>query len=97
MISPSNIKPLTDFLRNSKSHIETLKLSGDPELLTVNGEAAVVVQDAIAYESLVEQARQARDDERLRLALESLRNGDNSGIPLESAMETLKAKYTAGR
>jgi hypothetical protein len=97
MISPSNIKPLTDFLRNSKSHIEALKLSGAPELLTVNGEAAVVVQDAIAYESLVEQARQAKDDERLRLALESLRNGDNSGIPLESAMETLRAKYTAGR
>ena len=97
MISPSNIKPLTDFLRNSKSHIEALKLSGAPELLTVNGEAAVVVQDAIADESLVEQARQARDDERLRLALASLRNGDNSGIPLESAMETLKAKYTAGR
>jgi hypothetical protein len=77
--------------------VEALKLSGAPELLTVNGEAALVIQDAIAYEALVEQARQAKDDERLRLALESLRNGDNSGIPLESAMEMLKAKYAAGR
>ena len=77
--------------------VEALKLSGAPELLTVNREAALVIQDAIAYEALVEQARQAKDDERLRLALESLRNGDNSGIPLESAMEMLKAKYAAGR
>ena len=77
--------------------VEALKLSGAPELLTVNREAALVIQDAIAYEALVEQARQAKDDERLRLALESLRNGDNSGIPLESAMEMLKAEYAAGR
>ena len=97
MITVSNIKPLTDFLRNSKSHIESLKRSGDPEILTVNGEAAVVVQDAVAYESLVAQARQARDDERLRQALESLRDGKGAGIPLDVAIESLRSKYAAGR
>ena len=94
MITASNIKPLTDFLRNSKSHIAFLKSSGDPEVLTVNGEAAVVVQDAVAYEALVAQARQARDDERLRIALESLREGHKLGIPLDAAIESLRSKYS---
>lgn len=97
MIAVSNIKPLTDFLRHSKSHIESLKQTGNPEVLTVNGEAAVVVQDAVAYEALVEQAKQARDDERLRLALESLRAGNREGVPLDAAIRTLRAKFAPDR
>ncbi len=42
MVKTSAIKPLTDFLRNSKSHIQNLHASQEPEILTVNGEAAVV-------------------------------------------------------
>ncbi|MEO0416271.1 MAG: type II toxin-antitoxin system Phd/YefM family antitoxin [Verrucomicrobiota bacterium] len=91
MIQPDNIKPLTDFLRNSKKHIAALKESGEPEVLTVNGEATVVVQDTKSYQEMANWAQQARDDERLRLALEAFRNGD-SGKPLEeSRQEILQA------
>lgn len=84
MLDVHQIKPLTDFLRHSKVHIEDLKRTGAPELLTVNGEAAVVVQDAAAYQELVRLAEQARDDARLINALEALRKGEQ-GVSLAEA------------
>ncbi len=33
------IKPLSDFVRNTKAHIERLKSTQEPQILTVNGEA----------------------------------------------------------
>ncbi|MCP5541238.1 MAG: type II toxin-antitoxin system Phd/YefM family antitoxin [Akkermansiaceae bacterium] len=93
MTSVANIKPLTDFLRNSKSHIEKLRKSREPEILTVNGQAAVVVQDAAAYEEMAARIRQAEDDERLRRALEALREGEENGMPLGDAMAHFRSKY----
>lgn len=75
MIRMTNIKPLTDFLRNSKAHIQALQSSGEPEVLTVNGEAAIVVQDAKSYQALLELAEQARQDDRLFQALQDSKTG----------------------
>jgi PHD/YefM family antitoxin component YafN of YafNO toxin-antitoxin module len=50
-----NIHSVTDFARNTRDHIARLQESGEPEVLTVNGRAAVVVQDAEAYERLLER------------------------------------------
>jgi hypothetical protein len=54
MIRPEDIGSLTDFARNTKSHLQRLKRTGRPELLTVNGKAEVVVQNATAYQRLIE-------------------------------------------
>ena len=51
-----DIASLTDFHRNSTAHCKRLKKSGRPELLTVNGKAVLVVQDAAAYQRLLETA-----------------------------------------
>lgn len=93
MTPVANIKSLTDFLRNSKKHIEQLRQTHEPELLTVNGEAAVVVQEATAYEKMANLARQAAEDERLSQALLDLRAGRGEGLTLETAMDQLRAKY----
>jgi PHD/YefM family antitoxin component YafN of YafNO toxin-antitoxin module len=53
MVRPEDIGSLTDFARNTKAHLEKLRRTGRPELLTVNGKAEVVVQNASAYEQLV--------------------------------------------
>ena len=92
MVHVSDIKPLTDFLRNSKEHIEALRASGNAELLTVNGEAAVVVQDAKSYEALYNLAEQARQDERLRQAIQAVKNGE-PGEPAEEVFSRLRQKY----
>ena len=53
MIRPEDIGSLTDFTRNTKAHLTKLRRTGRPELLTVNGKAEVVVQNASAYERLL--------------------------------------------
>ena len=49
-----DIASLTDFHRNSTAHCKRLRLSGRPQVLTVNGKAVLVVQDAAAYQKLLE-------------------------------------------
>ena len=54
MVSVQNIHSLTEFKRNANSYIENIRSTKAPIVLTVNGEAAVVVQDAIEYQALVD-------------------------------------------
>ena len=91
MIEVTDIKPLTDFLRNAKDHISELKQTKRPEVLTVNGEAAVVVQDAESYQELLNITQQALDDARLLQALEDLRGGE-TGITVDEARQTILSK-----
>ena len=62
MIRPDDIGSLTDFSRNAKAHIKRLKRTGRPELLTVNGKAEVVVQNASAYQRLIESLEKFKRD-----------------------------------
>lgn len=92
MVKVSSIKPLSDFVRNTKSHIEYIRSTGEPEILTVNGEAAIVVQDASAYEEMSALAEQARQDTRLLAALEHFRKG-GKGKAAEKVFAKLKRKH----
>lgn len=92
MIKATAVKPLTDFVRNTKAHIEELKATQSPEILTVNGEAAVVVQDAASYEKMAALAQQAEQDARLQAALSFFREG-GEGIAAEDVFKDLDEKY----
>jgi len=48
----NEIRSVTDFQRNAKTHLARLKKTKAPMVLTVNGSASVVVQDAKAYQEL---------------------------------------------
>jgi len=48
----TEIRSVTDFQRNAKTHLARLKRTKTPMVLTVNGSASVVVQDAAAYQKL---------------------------------------------
>ncbi len=91
MVKTSAIKPLSDFLRNSKSHIQNLHATQEPEILTVNGEAAVVVQDAGSYEKMAQLAEQARQDARLQSAMKYFRDG-GKGISIDDVFSGLEDK-----
>ena len=92
MVKSSAIKPLTDFVRNSKAHISTLRETKEPEILTINGEAAVVVQDPQAYEEMAALAEQARQDARLQKAMDYFRDG-GEGIKAEDVFAKLDSKF----
>jgi len=55
MIRPTDVHTLDSFRRRTKRHVELLQSTGRPQLLTVNGKPAVVVQDAAAYEGQMER------------------------------------------
>ena len=86
------IKSLTDFLRNSKDHISKLKKTGKPQILTVNGEASVVVQDAESYAQMADLAEIARQDQRLQSALDHFQSG-KKGIPAKDVLKEVRAKF----
>jgi PHD/YefM family antitoxin component YafN of YafNO toxin-antitoxin module len=92
MVKVTAIKPLSDFVRNTRSHIKRLKSSQQPEVLTVNGEAAVVIQDAASYEKMAALAEQAQQDARLLAALESFRRGEK-GEPADDVFKNLARKH----
>ena len=62
MIRPEDIGSLTEFQRNAQTHLKRLKRTGRPELLTVNGKAEVVVQNASAYQRLIESLEKLKRD-----------------------------------
>ncbi|MEM8503688.1 MAG: type II toxin-antitoxin system Phd/YefM family antitoxin [Cyanobacteria bacterium P01_D01_bin.1] len=55
MLSLQNIQSLTDFRHNTKKYIEQLQETKAPLVLTVNGKAVIVVEDAEAYETYKQQ------------------------------------------
>jgi prevent-host-death family protein len=55
MLSLHNIHPLTDFKRNASTYIDQVRKTLAPVVLTVNGQAAVVVQDAGAYQAMIDR------------------------------------------
>jgi PHD/YefM family antitoxin component YafN of YafNO toxin-antitoxin module len=71
----TDIQSLTTFRRSSRDFMNHLKKSKRPMVLTVNGKAAAVVQDATAYQHLLDIAAQADPKEGIRQGLEDERKG----------------------
>lgn len=86
----SDIRSLSDFQRNAKAHIRRLKKTGRPEVLTVNGEASLVVQDAGTYQKLLDELEQAQTREALRRSIAQADRGE--GIPAEELFADLRRR-----
>ena len=71
----TDIQSLTTFRRRSGDVMRQLKKSKRPMVLTVNGRAAAVVQDAEAYQRLLDTAARADAAEGIRQGLEDARKG----------------------
>ncbi len=63
-----DIQSLSHFKRHTSEVMKQMKQSGNPVVLTVNGKAEVVVQDAAAYQRLLELAEKAEMMDFLRQA-----------------------------
>ncbi|HKM91777.1 MAG TPA: hypothetical protein VJX29_14300 [Candidatus Acidoferrales bacterium] len=69
MIKVEDILSLTDFARNTKAHLRQLKQSGRAAVLTINGKAQLIVQEAAAYQRLLnalERTKAVRRKKRQR-------------------------------
>jgi hypothetical protein len=89
MIALQDIRSLTDFQRNTKSHLRRLKSSGRPEVLTVNGRAELIVQDASAYEETLDAIR------GIQRGLDGMKAG--TGKPFRAALDEIRARHRIPR
>jgi prevent-host-death family protein len=66
---------LTNFKRKTTQFLQQLKETGEPIVLTVNGKAELVVQDAAAYQKLMELKEQWETIQAIQEGLEDMRAG----------------------
>jgi len=57
VIRSEDIGSLTNFSRNTKAHLKRLRRIGRPELVTVNGKTAVIIQNASTYQRMIESLK----------------------------------------
>ena len=95
MIQLDDIYSLTDFQRNAKSHLRAIKKTGRPRVLTVNGKAELIVQDAKSYQKLLELIDRVEAIEGIRRGLESMKRG--AGRPADEVFEAMRKKHKIPR
>ncbi|MCY7333025.1 MAG: type II toxin-antitoxin system Phd/YefM family antitoxin [Pseudanabaena sp. CAN_BIN31] len=79
MIELKNIHSLSDFKRNAKEFIDRIKATQSPLVLTVNGKAEVVVQDAQAFQDICDRIQKVETELR-DLKLTTLKQEIDLGI-----------------
>jgi prevent-host-death family protein len=90
-----DIQPLTTFRNNSVKMMQRLKKTKRPIILTVNGKPEAVVQDAAAYQRLLDIAAQADVNEAIRQGVEDLREGRTR--PAREFFDELRRKHAIPR
>jgi len=90
-----DIQSLTTFRRRSGDFLKQLRKSKRPVVLTVKGRAAAIVQDAGAYQRLLDIAAAADAREGIRQGLEDARKGRRR--PAREFFKEFEAKYGLSR
>jgi PHD/YefM family antitoxin component YafN of YafNO toxin-antitoxin module len=86
---------LTNFKRNTTAYVEQLRKTGQPLVLTINGKAQLVVQDAGSYQRLLELVDRLEAIEDIRQGLDEMKAG--KGRPADEVFEEIRQKYKIPR
>jgi prevent-host-death family protein len=86
-----DIHSLTDFKRKTPEFLSQLKETGHPVVLTINGKAELVVQDAAAYQKLRQVAEEARVLEGIRQGIDDMNAGRT--VSLDEFKDHARAKH----
>jgi len=90
-----DIQSLTTFRRRSGDFMKQLRRNKRPVVLTVRGKAAAIVQDAEAYQRLLDIAAQADAEEGIRQGLEDVAHGRTR--PAKEVFEEMRRKHDIPR
>lgn len=86
-----DIQPMTTFRNNSAEFMKRLRKTKKPMVLTVNGKAAAVLQDAESYQRLLDLAASANAEEGIRQGLADQAAG--KARPAREVLNALRAEY----
>jgi prevent-host-death family protein len=84
-----DIRPLTEFKRETSRFVARLKETGRPSVLTVNGKPSVVVMDAAAWQNMQDQIDYAQTVAGIRKGLDQARAGE--GVEASAFFDGLAA------
>jgi PHD/YefM family antitoxin component YafN of YafNO toxin-antitoxin module len=95
MIDLREVRSVTEFQRNIKVYVGRLKKNKTPLVLTVNGRAELVVQDAESYQLILERLDRAETLAAIKRGMEQFDRGQ--GISLDKAEKQLRKKHGFSR
>ena len=95
MIDLREVRSVTEFQRNIKQFVGHLKKKKTPLVLTVNGRAALVVQNAEGYQRILERLERAEAIAQVATGIKQFQAGQ--GVPLEEAEKRLRKKHGFSR
>ena len=82
---------LADFARDAQAHAGRIEGTRTPEVLTVDGRAALVVQDAESYQAMLDRIEKAEFLDSLR---QGIREGEAGlGMTAAEARQALREKH----
>jgi prevent-host-death family protein len=86
-----DIHSLSSFKRNTVEFLEQMKQTGKPVVLTVNGKAELVVQDAESYQKLLDALERLEAIAGIKQGLEDVETGRT--ITLTEFEQEMRQKY----
>lgn len=75
-----DIQSLSTFKRNTNVLINQIKETGSPIILTINGKAEIVVQDAISYQQLLEKINHLETMLGIQKGLADVKQGNTQSL-----------------
>jgi hypothetical protein len=91
----AKIDPRPDIQPNPVELVRKLQETGQPAVLTIDGQVELVVQDATSYQMLLELVDRLDTIEAIREGIESVERGE--GRPAEEVFEEIRRKYNIPR
>jgi len=85
-----DIRPLTEFKRDTSRFVDRLRETGRPSVLTVNGKPSLVVMDAAAWQAMQDRIDHAETVPGIREGLAQARHGE--GADAATVFDRLAAK-----
>lgn len=86
-----DIESLSNFKRNTVKFLEQMKETREPVVLTINGKAELVVQDAQAYQALLDRIDYLETMKAIEQGLQDIK--DDKTVVLEDFIADMRKKY----
>ena len=90
-----DIHSLSEFKRKTSDFLARMKTTGRPQVLTINGKAELVVQDAESYQKLLNLVERVEAIEGIERGLDSMNRG--KGRAADKVLARLRKKLKIAR